>query len=241
MEPHDNWADFYDFVYENTYGAATYNAFTKTTIAAIRNILPMGSVIDYGAGTGRLAIPLKQHGYNVTAVEISAQMARVLEEKALALNLDIPIHACSISEFNGEPADLALCVFTVLSYNTTEDAIKAIISNIANNLKSKGYFFFDLPDAVFFNMGNLFNINRSNFRRTVDIIPTADNSLYTYSEVCSGVFNGNEFSYEDHFSLKQWDKNYINQILVNAGFSLLSKNYPQFASSGSSYFLYQKD
>ena len=56
MEPeaHDNWAEYYDYVYERTYGPA-YTQFNNLTINAIKGILgPKRSILDFGAGTGRL-------------------------------------------------------------------------------------------------------------------------------------------------------------------------------------------
>jgi 2-polyprenyl-3-methyl-5-hydroxy-6-metoxy-1,4-benzoquinol methylase len=37
---------------------------------------PGGSIVDFGAGTGRLAIPLARAGYRVTAVEPSSAMRK---------------------------------------------------------------------------------------------------------------------------------------------------------------------
>jgi 2-polyprenyl-3-methyl-5-hydroxy-6-metoxy-1,4-benzoquinol methylase len=87
-QPHDNWAKYYDFIYETTFGS-TYNNLTRETLGVINNTLPFGSILDFGAGTGRLAIPLAQKGYNVTAVEQSNAMANELRKKAKAANLDI--------------------------------------------------------------------------------------------------------------------------------------------------------
>ncbi len=55
--PHDPWADVYDLAYEEEFGAF-YATLTQGTVEAITGLLPpQGSIVDFGAGTGRLAIP----------------------------------------------------------------------------------------------------------------------------------------------------------------------------------------
>jgi hypothetical protein len=50
-QPHDNWAKFYDFVYEKSFGNY-YNSLTKENLKVINDILSNGSIIDFGAGVG---------------------------------------------------------------------------------------------------------------------------------------------------------------------------------------------
>ena len=162
MEPeaHDNWAEYYDYVYERTYGPA-YTEFNNLTLNIIKDILgAKRSILDFGAGTGRLCIPLKQAGYEVIAVEKSHAMAEIIEQKASNLNLSIDIHKCGIAEYRNGKAELAIAVFTVLSYATTEEQIEAIVLNIKKHLLPGGYFFFDLPDAHFFQQRTLIDSNQ---------------------------------------------------------------------------------
>lgn len=56
-QPHDNWGTYYDFVYEQTFGSF-YNNLTTETLNVINQILPKGTILDFGAGTGRLSFPL---------------------------------------------------------------------------------------------------------------------------------------------------------------------------------------
>jgi len=54
-QPHDNWATYYDFVYEKTFGSL-YSNLTFETLKAINQILVNGTILDLGAGTGRLVV-----------------------------------------------------------------------------------------------------------------------------------------------------------------------------------------
>jgi 2-polyprenyl-3-methyl-5-hydroxy-6-metoxy-1,4-benzoquinol methylase len=238
-QPHDNWGTYYDFVYEQTFGSF-YSNFTKDTLTEIKQILPKGTILDFGAGTGRLAFPLTEQGYNVIAVEKSIGMVNDFERKLSGQNSKIEIHNCSISEYENGKADLAMAIFTVLSYSITEVELSKNIENICKHINQNGYFFFDLPNIVFFKVGRLTNIDRKNFRRIVELTNNNESDIYTYKEQCSGILNGQEFSYEDEFKIRYWEISTINKILVENGFNDTLKSFPQFNSSGSTYKLYKR-
>lgn len=239
MNPHDNWARFYDFVYENTYGNF-YNNFNNLTVKAIRNIRKDGIILDYGAGTGRLSFPLAQNGYKVIAVEQSEGMVGVIKQKLENFQGDIDIHNCSIADYKNGKADLALAIFTVLSYVITEEELNNSIKSIVEHLNPRGYFFFDLPQMVFFNHNPLLDIHKPNLNRLVELNPTSVNNVYLYHETCSGIFNGEEFNYHDEFNIRYWNMNLVNEILVNNGCIDTNIGFPQFNQTGATYKLYQK-
>jgi 2-polyprenyl-3-methyl-5-hydroxy-6-metoxy-1,4-benzoquinol methylase len=238
-QPHDNWGAFYDFVYEQTFGSF-YNNLTTETLNVINQILPKGTILDFGAGTGRLSYPLTEQGYNVIAVEKSIGMTNEFIRKANEYNFEININNCTISEYQNGKADLGIALFTVLSYSITEDELTENISNICKHINSNGYFFFDLPNAVFFNTGRLTNINTNTFRRLVEITSNNENDIYTYREECSGIFNGEEFSYEDEFKIRYWSISTLDKLLIENGFFDTLKTFPQFNSTGSTYKLYKR-
>ena len=237
--PHDNWAKYYDFVYNRTYGNVYHN-FTTETLQLINRLLPSGTIIDYGASTGRLSIPLKQKGYDVIAVEQSAEMINVLTQKCSDNNLDIPTCYCSIADYNEDKADLALAVFTVLSYATSEEELAENIKAIATHIKPNGYFLFDLPNAIFFNLKKLVDINAEDFTRVVQVLDNDQNDLYTYKESCTGNLNGEEFRYKTEFMLRNWSLSTLDKVLNEYGMIDTMQAFPQFSSTGSTYKLYQK-
>ena len=237
-QPHDNWGAFYDFVYEQTFGIF-YSNLTIKTLNAINHILPKGTILDFGAGTGRLSFPLTEQGYNVTAVEKSIGMVNDFKRKLDEQNSEIEIYSCSISEYENGKADLAIALFTVLSYSITEDELSKNIENICKHINQNGYFFFDLPNTVFFTAGRLIDINTPSIRRLVELTRN-DNDVYTYREECSGIFNGQEFSYKDEFKIRYWRIGTLDKLLYENGFCDTLKTFSQFNSTGSTYKLYKR-
>lgn len=238
-QPHDNWGIYYDFVYKQTYGSF-YNNLTTETLKVINQILYKGTILDFGAGTGRLSFPLAEQGYQLIAVEKSIGMVHEFKRKLDGQNLEIEIDNCSISEYKNGKADLAIALFTVLSYSITEDELSKNIENICKHINQKGYFFFDLPNTVFFNAGRLTNIDSNTFRRLVELTGNNKNDIYTYREQCSGIFNGQEFSYEDEFKIRYWEISTLDKLLRENGFNDTLKSFPQFNSTGSIYKLYKR-
>jgi len=236
---HDNWGSFYDYVYEQTYGGF-YRDLTVETLYQINHILPSGTIIDYGAGTGRLSIPLSNQGYKVIAVEKSIGMFDDLKRKLDGIKHAIELHQCSISEYRNGFGDLAIALFTVFSYSITEDELSTNVKNVGKHLKSKGYFFFDLPDSVFFARESLINMESRTFKRKVDLIRNTEKDVYTYREQCSGVLNNQEFSYTDEFKIRYWELSALNKLLNENGLMDTLKTFPEFNMTGSTYKLYQK-
>ena len=238
-QPHDNWGEYYDYVYEQTFGGY-YDALTAETLNVIKQILPDATIIDFGAGTGRLAIPLAENGHKVVAVEKSAGMVNEFKRKLSSGNAEIEIHNCSISEYDGANADLAIALFTVVSYSISEEGLSRNLEAICKSVRSGGYFFFDLPSTLFFQVGRIIQKESAHLNRFVNIAATDELDIYTYHERCSGVFNGNDFSYEEEFKIRYWKTAFVEHILNDNGFIDTPQTFPQFNSTGSTYKLFKK-
>lgn len=82
----DDLADLYDLIYPETPDIADAVRFIgeRTPDA--------GRVLEFGAGTGRLTCPLAEAGLGVEALDASARMLELLDEKAGARGLSVPTH-----------------------------------------------------------------------------------------------------------------------------------------------------
>jgi SAM-dependent methyltransferase len=65
--------------------------------------LAEGAVLDVGAGTGRVALDLARHGFDVTALDLEPELLDVLTERAAEAGLVVPTVAADACAFDLEP------------------------------------------------------------------------------------------------------------------------------------------
>ena len=181
--PHSSWAQQYDTVYELTFGAF-YQEFTGRTVELIKRVMPPpATIVDFGAGTGRLAIPLALAGYQVTAVDPCREMLAELSRKeGGALVETFPeAMATFIPE---ERCDVAVCVFSVISYLLDEAALDASFRAAARAIRPGGWLLIDVPKPQLFRSHPM---RTGRIRREVTISPMGS-GVYRYQEETSFCF-----------------------------------------------------
>lgn len=82
--PNDMAAEYYDKLY---YSYITGKV-TKNELKTIKKHIKKGHILDVACGTGRHMIPLLKSGYEVTGVDISSGMLKVLKTKLRQNNLN---------------------------------------------------------------------------------------------------------------------------------------------------------
>ncbi|MFB3851124.1 MAG: class I SAM-dependent methyltransferase [Acidobacteriota bacterium] len=235
--PHSNWADLYDFAYELEFGNL-YQNLTDLTLKTIGEIMPPQTVVaDFGAGTGRLAIPLSQLGYEVHAIEPCQEMIEQLREKDKD-SLITNIHIKKMEDFSGFDAyfDLALSLFTVIVYILDESSLKRSFSAVARCLKKDGKFFIDVPlRGIFRSHGR----NSAEGLREVTIVPDPENpDIYTYNEHI--IRNSDNREVRESFKIRYWEPDFVEKCLCDNGF-ILEKDFTEnFRGMGSNYWLLRK-
>ena len=149
--PHSSWAQHYDEAYRRSFGDF-YDGLTEATVDCIARIQSQPArIVDFGAGTGRLALPLAKAGYSVVAIDPCAEMLAVLSSKAEKERLTIQTICCRMQDqFQSPPFDLALCVFTVLLYLLDEAALDAAFQAAAVALRPGGCLLLDIPSRQIF-------------------------------------------------------------------------------------------
>lgn len=232
--PHSSWAKYYDAAYARSFGEI-YEALTEVTVQNVARIQPPPArIIDFGAGTGRLSLPLAKAGYSVVAVDPCAEMLAVLQCKAETQNLAIETICCRMQDdVQSPPFDLALCVFTVLLYLLDEASLTASLRTAAAVLRPGGRLLIDIPSRQLFHS---YRRAASDFVREVRVTAEAEN-LFRYEEAIR-VFDGERWTdYSDSFQIRLWEQAEVFSALEQAGFFVEEDLSGQFASSGSNYFV----
>ena len=234
--PHSSWAEVYDIDYQRSFGNF-YKHLTEATIELISNgVHPPAKIVDFGAGTGRLAIPLAQLGFDVTAVEPCSEMLNQLKKKDSQASVK---RVCSTMEDfkTEEKFDIALCVFTVILYLLDVESLKKALSTAYEILKPDGRLLIDIPSrTIFRNYSTKDNL----IERRVSVIPENDN-IYRYQEDLKVKEpNGDESEYSDEFNIRYWPSEYVHNILTATGFILEVDLTEHFSGTGSHYWIMKK-
>lgn len=232
--PHSSWAQHYDEAYRRSFGDF-YDHLTAATVDCIQKVQPPPArVVDFGAGTGRLALPLAKAGYSVVAVDPCPEMLAVLNSKAENERLPIQAVCCRMQDkFESAPFDLALCVFTVLLYLLDEAALCASFQSAAAAVRPGGRLLLDVPSRQLFHS---YNRVAPDFVRDVRVTPETD-ILFRYDETIRVQRDGGWLKHEDSFQIRYWEQSHVFHALDRAGFVVEEDLTPLFVGTGSQYFV----
>jgi len=98
-----------------------------------------GGVLDIACGTGVLTIPLLQAGYDVSALDLSAQMIEVTREKLYKENLQAELLVANMTDFAiDRKFSLAIIARSGFLYLLTTKEQQQTLSNIREHLTDGG-------------------------------------------------------------------------------------------------------
>lgn len=221
-----------------------YARLTQTAIDELTERLPSGgSVIDFGAGCGRLALPLLERGYHVTAVEPSAAMMAELRARASELPADRRARLSCVETSMAQNADgvlhdMALCVFTVVAYVLDESELVASAEGIARSLTDGGLLLIAVPRSSVFGS---FECDTGQIIRSVEIDAIDDGPIYVYSEQTTVRTPDGQESYSDRFRLRRWLTREVTDVLHELGFVQHADVAERFEGLGADYLLFRLD
>ena len=94
-------------------------------------------VLDFGAGTGLVTLPVAQHAGSVTAMDSSDEMLTVLKHKANAAGLDVRTQRYNGTEFPDPGGRFDVIVSTMVLHHIAEPA--ALLKQFAQWLRPGGH------------------------------------------------------------------------------------------------------
>lgn len=98
-----------------------------------------GGALEFGIGTGRIALPLAERGVRVAGIDNSEAMLSRLRAKPAAQDVEALLGDFATTKVDGEFAVVYL-VFNTISNLTTQDAQVACFQNAADHLRPGGRF-----------------------------------------------------------------------------------------------------
>ncbi|CAA9450852.1 MAG: SAM-dependent methyltransferase [uncultured Rubrobacteraceae bacterium] len=126
MPEYDPLADLYDLEYDHTYDLPFWLALAERE---------GGPVVEWGAGTGRLAAPLAGAGLDVTAVEVAENMIEMGRAKGDAVDwVWGDMRGAALERRYG----LAVCAFNSFLCLLSPDDALAFLHNAREHLKPDG-------------------------------------------------------------------------------------------------------
>jgi SAM-dependent methyltransferase len=134
---------YFDEAVAATYDRDSADMFTSAAVDPAVDLLAElaggGRALEFGVGTGRLALPLAARGVAVAGIELSRAMAARLREKPGGETIDIAIGDFASARLEGT-FQLAYLVFNTIMNLTTQDVQVACFQNAAAHLAPGGAF-----------------------------------------------------------------------------------------------------
>jgi SAM-dependent methyltransferase len=118
-----------------------------------------GRALEFGIGTGRIAIPLAQRGVRVQGIDLSEAMVARLRAKPGAEGISVTIGDFATTRVPGT-FSLAYLVFNTIGNLTTPDQQVACFQNVASHLEAGGRFVIEVgvPDLQGLPHGERFRV-----------------------------------------------------------------------------------
>jgi SAM-dependent methyltransferase len=146
MSVFGNYARYYDLLYRDK----DYDAEVQFVHRLIKAYSPNArNLVNLGCGTGRHDILFAKEGYYIHGIDLSNEMLEKANERVSHLSAELAsrlkfTQGDARSIRLGEPFDIVLSLFHVISYQVTNDDLIAVFKTARKHLKPGGLFIFDV-------------------------------------------------------------------------------------------------
>jgi SAM-dependent methyltransferase len=122
-------------------------AVLEPTVDFLADLAGPGAALEFGIGTGRIALPLAARGVPVSGIELSEAMTAQLRRKPGAEDIPVAIGDFSSTRVDGT-FSLVYLVFNTIGNLTTQELQVACFANAAAHLEPGGRFVIEvgIPD-----------------------------------------------------------------------------------------------
>ena len=142
METFQDYAYYYNAFYKDKDYAKEARQIDEILKKYGKNI---HSVINYGCGTGKHDIELSRIGYSCTGIDLSETMIEVAKQNSKNEEKKIDFSVADIRKFEPEKKyDAVISLFHVMSYQNSNEDIRAAFQSARKALERDKLFLFDL-------------------------------------------------------------------------------------------------
>jgi len=134
-------------VYDERVGEMFDPAAVEPVVELLADLAGQGRALEFGIGTGRIALPLAGRGVPVVGIDNSEAMVARLRAKPGGDDIDVTIGDFATTRWDGE-FSLVYLVFNTIFNLVTQDEQVACFQNAAAHLRSGGRFVIEtgVPD-----------------------------------------------------------------------------------------------
>jgi SAM-dependent methyltransferase len=200
-----------------------------------------GPLLEIGAGSGRVTLPLARAGVSVVAVDPSRAMLDALEER---LRLESPEVAARVQIVQADatalalarPFSLILATFNVVGHFETHDELTRFLRAMHDHLTPGGTLIFDAlgpdEDELMANPTEAFELDPIDHPSTGETLEAVEHISYdpesrilTATTTYTSVSSGKSFSVP--LRVRQWFPEELRTLTQSAGYSevTLTKDY----------------
>jgi SAM-dependent methyltransferase len=133
------WDAEFAAVYDDVYAWQAAPSFVEPIVGVLAELAGGGAALEFGAGTGRIALALGARGVPVTGIELSPHMAERLRAKPGAEAVPVLVGDMTTARADGSFALVYLVANTIMNV-TTQDEQLAVFGNAAAHLGPGGRF-----------------------------------------------------------------------------------------------------
>ena len=163
----------YARLYDAMYATKDYGRETDAVEGAIRRYGDGGAyrrILDLGCGTGNHSLPLARRGYEMTGVDLSADMVALARRKAEGAGIRARFETGDVRTVDlGERFDAAIILFAVLGYLTSDEDVAAGLANIRRHLRPGGVLVIDVWNRA--------TVLREGARDRISVMDEADRQI----------------------------------------------------------------
>ncbi len=133
--------------YDETSGDMFDPSVVGPTVDFLAGLAGGGAVLEFGIGTGRIALPLAERGVHVSGIDLSEAMVGKLREKPGSEQIEVTFGDFATTRVPGS-FSLVYLVFNTIDNLTTQDEQVACFENAAAHLEPGGSYVIEVgvPD-----------------------------------------------------------------------------------------------